>query len=1100
MRLCMNASRALVFACLFPALAAYSVGQVAKGPEVRQISDPPQASTLLTESASAPWEKDFTLTEYMRVYDFPEEQVSYPLEIPTGIKPGSLKLLAFAGNEVHVAPFQLGKDARGGTTLFFRADLPRGATRLFRLVSGFATENIPAIAAQPPTVQSTTNAHEAILGNSLLLVKVPAGHREFATGELLAEVPAPLLALARKFRPERWMATGSFSAPNTLRVDSMDAGIVESGPLFAKYQATYKLEGGKAYTATLELRANEPYIRIAESVRGFTPADRAFLQLNYGKGLLDPDRCLATNGGGYFPQSRTPHTGGYDEHVSTNESFAPWPSTSGWWDYDPKKDDSQEPRLNYCLGLYAPNEISVTQATAFFREKGTDALLLALDRLAEWRTYERALWTSVRATENLRFFSRSQDGQKYMTAGLAGQARFWVVGLVPRDEVRVPVPATGMPSVLAQPAAGTALTKAQMKARWDLLRAIGPEVQLFNRLNKWSLDAYKDRSADWPETLSASPFDTPGFFTDYERDKGNAAACSYRDYERKWRGASLSIWGDMGRFGVYALSRAGWTQQQRDGARQLLLLMADLSEGDTVQPHHSMLSGHPNFLMGVKLALPAACATFPNHPRAKVWRDSFMNCYNECIDKYNRKDVPELNTKGGRWTENIACYLGGCILHWEDAQKCLKADDGTSLGRNPQLLALIRWMRDSFMSPHDGVRRVPPEGAHSAAFAPGGEVWQAFFRLCTDLAPDDPQLAQEMRWIETNGREGRKPDLHSALYTDYGPVFRYDFGGGHESYAHMQNIYGLHYRWGYAGIVYYGAKGKVWSYNADETNGDQFDWNQVSAFNVGGKGMDGTSTDQLLYDFDFAQFYRQPAKEGESYRARAVMLLRDDCLVLSDEVRDATVPGTFNWVTLFDPPQIYQLKPGAPVQERATRDMIHRGRVKFDPGHPDTRTGKIFSYSGRGAFLTVVAPAAVAAVAQPFGATVNGEYVFASQEPEDIAQETVVFSGTYGYARPNQLALFQGTRIGLGGFELRREGGDFGLSGAVEKNRIVGRIVGRSGGRVFVVPPQGLDPAGASVTVNGRPVPHTVEHGAVAFRIDIAQRDGLKNYEIQFGR
>jgi hypothetical protein len=432
------------------------------------------------------------------------------------------------------------------------------------------------------------------------------------------------------------------------------------------------------------------------------------------------------------------------------------------------------------------------------------------------------------------------------------------------------------------------------------------------------------------------------------------------------------------------------------------------------------------------------------------------------------------------------------------SQRCLKAYDGTSLGQNPQVFALIRWMRDSFMSPHDGVRRIPPEGAHSVAFDPGGGTWEAFFKFCADLAPDDPQLGQEMRWIETNGKEGKKPDLHSALYTDYGPVFRYDFGGGHESYAHLQNINGLNYRWAHAGIVYYGAKGKVWSYNTVEANGDLFDWSRVSAFTVDGKGMEATPTDQLLYDFDFAQFYRQPAKPGESYRARGVMLLRDDYLVLSDEVQDAAVPGTFNWVTLFDPPQIYQLKPGAAVQQEVIHDPSVGSITRA--GRPGVRAGTLFSCSGRGDFLSVVAPAAVKAEAQPFGATVNGEYVFASQKPVEITQAAAVFSGTYGYARPKQLALFQGTRIGLGGFQLRREGGDFGLSGAVENSRIAGRIVGRSGGKVFVVPPAGLDPAGAAVTINGKPVPHTVEQGAVAFLVDIAQRDGLKKYEIQFGK
>ncbi|MCX7011057.1 MAG: hypothetical protein NTW86_00570 [Candidatus Sumerlaeota bacterium] len=1076
-----------------------------------------QASAApLADSASAPWKQDFTLTDPMKVYDFPEEQVSFPVEIPVGIKPDSLTLLAFAGDDAQVVPFQLSKDAKGGTTLFFRTDLPRGATRLFRLVAGFAPKDIPAISAQPPAVQAAANPREAILGNSLLLVKVTAGHQDFAAGTPFSRVPAPILGLARKAQPEPWMAAGAFSAPDTLRVDSMDAKMVESGPLFATYQVAYNLAGGKNYTATLELRAQEPIVRIAESVNGFTPADQAFLQLNYGKGLLDPDRCLVATNGGYFPKQRTPYTGSYDEHVSTNEGFVPWPSTQGWWDYDPKKDDSQAPRLSYCLGLFAPNQIGVMHATALFRENGTDALLLALHRLPEWETHERALWTSIRATENLRFYSRSEDGQKYMAAGLAGQNRFWAVGLIPRDEVKIEVPpgahasqdaAAGLKSGAGPDARSE--TRQSTGAKAPRKPEAGPEARLFNQLNDWSLNAYKDRAVDWPETLEASPFNDPDFLSKATYEKWLSKACPYGEYDAKWGGNSgffreiVNYSWDFGlggavvfrsmptRFGVYAISRAAWTQEQRDRSRQVLLFFAETSEGDILQPHHSMVSGHPNFLMDVKATLPIACATFPNHPRAKTWRDSFMSCYNEWLDQYDRKDVPELNTKGGRWTENIACYVGTCFRALEVSQKCLQAYDGTSLGQNPQVFALIRWMRDSFMSPHDGVRRIPPQGAHSAALDPGGGSWEALFQFCADLAPDDPQLAQEMRWIETNGQEGRKPDLHSALYTDYGPVFRYDFGGAHESYAHMQNINGLRYRWGHAGIVYYGAKGKVWSYNASETNGDAFDWDQVSAFNVGGKGMEATPTDQLLYDFGFAQFYRQPAKEGEAYRARGVMLLRDDYLVLSDEVQDAAVPGAFNWATLFEPPQIYQLKPGAIVQEKATRDKVRPGQ--------DVRTGKVFSYSGKGDFLTVVAPAAVTAVATPFGATVNGEYVFASQKPQTVAQGTVVFSGNYGYARPNQLALFQGTRIGIDGLELRREGGDFGLSAEAEKNRIVGRIVGRGGGKVFVLPPKGLDSAGASVRVNGKPVPHTIEQRAVAFLVDIAQKDGLKSYEIRFG-
>ena len=229
----------------------------------------------------------------------------------------------------------------------------------------------------------------------------------------------------------------------------------------------------------------------------------------------------------------------------------------------------------------------------------------------------------------------------------------------------------------------------------------------------------------------------------------------------------------------------------------------------------------------------------------------------------------------------------------------------------------------------------------------------------------------------------------------------------------------------------------------------------------------------------------------------SLMLVRDDYLALYDEVSPGAPEGQFVWSSSFQMPQIYQLKPGVTAIETTTSEATPPPNA-HDAQAP--RTSRQRKYVGKGDFLTVVAPAVVQAQAQPFGATVNGEYVFASPKPEDVTQAAVVFSGNYGYARPNQLALFQGTKIGMGGLELRRDGGDFGLSAAMEKKRIVGRIVGRSGGKVFVVPPGGLNPAGASVTVNGKPVPHTVEQGAVAFLVDIAQKDGLKNYEIQFGK
>lgn len=1005
---------------------------------------------ILKKSDSAKWKYDIALDEKMGLFDFPEEQLNYQIELPAGIKPADLKLISLSESSAELLPFQLSqlkeKDGVTQATLSFRTNLPKKAKLLFRLAANVDTEGLTAPAAQSLKLE-TKAAHEAVLGNGLLLVKVPAGHVEYPGGIALSKAPAPIIGLARQAQPEPWMAVGSFSAPDTVKVTSVDGKIVENGPVFATYEVSYQLEGGKNYTARLELRAGEPQVRVGETLHGLTREDEAFLKIDYSKSLNPNHRFVASNSG-------------YDLF-------------SG--DYDREAKDG---RLNFCLGLFTPNGLGVMRTATFFNDTGSDALMLSMDRMRDWKTEKRALWSSAGASENIRFYSR--DGQKYLTAGLTGQERHWVIGLIPREALTF----TTLPGVRAQ--------------------AVGPEIRLFNQLTLWSLNAYKDRLPNWDEKLDTGIFAHEDF-VDFLYDKP-WLKLSYDDYVKKFFDNytytrdvltfSSAFGGYSDRalpafYADYVLSRGDWTPEQRESMRLLLLTLADYAEGDDNQPHHSMLSGHPNFVMDTKQAIPYAIGAFPNHPRAKAWRDSYMEFYNEWLDKYSRKDVPEANSKGGRWTENIACYVGQCFSGLLPDQMLLKAYDGTSLGKNPQMLMVIRWMRDSFMSPHDGVRMIPPQGAHSHAFNPDRNFWKVFFQLCAQFRDDDPKLADEMLWIKTNGKEGTKPDVRSALFTDYGPVLHYDFGGPHESYAHMQNIFGISYRWSAAGIIYYGAKGKVWSYNNMETNGDNFDWNSVSAFNVKGQGLTPGPTDQLLYDFDFAQFYRQPGADEANYKARGLMLVRDDYLVLSDEVKTPEIPGTFNWVNIYDLPQIYQLKPGATSVDKTARDP-----QPPRPENPD-RIGKVRSYSGKGDFLTVVAPSEVKAEAKPFGATVNGEYVFASQSPTELKEGPAVFAGTYGYARANQLALFQGTKIGLNGFEIRRDGGDFGVSAAFDQGAIKGRLVGRSGGKVSIVPPSGFNAGKANVTIDGKPVAHTMEQGAITFAVEIAQRDGLKNYEIR---
>jgi hypothetical protein len=154
--------------------------------------------------------------------------------------------------------------------------------------------------------------------------------------------------------------------------------------------------------------------------------------------------------------------------------------------------------------------------------------------------------------------------------------------------------------------------------------------------------------------------------------------------------------------------------------------------------------------------------------------------------------------------------------------------------------------------------------------------------------------------------------------------------------------------------------------------------------------------------------------------------------------------------------------------------------------------------AGAGDQLHIVAPKPHQVETKPYGAVIDGkEYVFCSAAEVQAVDGPAMFNGTAGYARENQVALFEGTKIGFQGLVLQRVSGDFGLSvGREADGTLAGRIAGRAGGTVQLTPPAGFDVSRCQVKVNGAVVPHTLEGGAIRFDVRITQADGCKSYTI----
>lgn len=1122
------------------------------------------------------WRHEMKIVDYMGIYDFPEELVSFPFTCPANtVQKEHLKLLR-AGDESPVE-YQLSNVVESGghltsATVHFRTDLPRSASRVFSLVHdpGYTAKFTPSVTftAKPDGM--------AIISGNLQQLRVPGDGAAAATGS------APILGISRD-GGTTWIGGGALLLPQGITLSSVRGTIVEQGPLLIKYRLLYTFGGNRTWQVELTLQHNEKHVLVDEELSGFTPEDAAFWKLSYKKGLEPDDRLVMCNGG-YNAGPRGQYCGAYDRDLRADGA------------------------LPYQLGLYTANSYGVMRSTVFFNDNGPNALIFAINRPRDWKTPTRRVWNDIDAPENLYFYQR--DGDSYARLALVGKERHWALGLIPRDEVVI----SELPVLQTQrkPRAPRSYpVRKSLEGYSDVGMqqfGAGPEVRLWQKLTDFSLNKYKDMIFDFDETLD--PYDPQGekfTYDDYCLGKnirgGNLLGKMSMLIQRYWdsSGALQSGWGSL--MPLYANSRAGWTEEQRKQVRSGLIFVANFAAEDSFSPHTSMMAGQPNFSIMIKYALPLAAAVFPTHPHAPRWKSEFMRYWNEFLDVYTRRANPQIATHGGRWMENIACYWIASLLHSMPAADAMIHCDNTQIFAHPLFKDLIRWTMDGLAPCEEPYRRLIPVGAHAYANVEFERLRQA----ADLLSKSDPALSQHLLWCLTDGKEGTKPDLQSRLYTDYGAVMWHDFGGPHEAFLTIQQLNGPGYRWTGAsnGALYYATKGHRWSWNGAEQNGDEFNIYLLPLFNLEGKSLGAHEVDGLLYDFDFAQYYRAQGS-NPAYPWRGVMMLRDDYLAVYDHLTDPKAKGEFQWCNYeahlraeyYGNPDFTDLKAtrvprehsplqwdwgseaplesmkpgpfsirwtgmlmpketgdysfganinlgdavrvwvgdklvldtaaGKPVAVRMTNDELADVKVEFIHRSGPARINVKWSMdrlrplplqhisafnrlampqiypvkAGAGDQLHIVSPKARKVETKLYGAVIDAkEYVFCSNAEMKANDGPAAFIGTAGYARENEVAIFEGTKVCFNALAVERLSGDFGISaGRLADGTIAGRIVGRAGGNIKLTPPEGFDTLRCQVKINGTVVSHTLEGGAIHFEVKIAQADGHKDYTVNVGK
>jgi len=385
-----------------------------------------------------------------------------------------------------------------------------------------------------------------------------------------------------------------------------------------------------------------------------------------------------------------------------------------------------------------------------------------------------------------------------------------------------------------------------------------------------------------------------------------------------------------------------------------------------------------------------------------------------------------------------------------------------------------------------GPRRIhPPQGAHSARRMPSASLWL----LGQDLKYYNPLLSENISFIshpydneeeildkskdpfsimypEKEVDPGTPPDFKSTKFTGYGITLRAAVGTKDELSVHLQQIdAGPNYRWGVAadggcGNIYFYASGKSYSHNGKEDSGDRRvqDTDLITNFGVFKDGKFKSIGSNVLsspmFDLEIGQFAELLPSQKNSYswpeyQGRSIMLLGADYFILYDDVHDNNIAGRLSWFTHPEEelPQIEIVKAGGLGS--------YSNNGKTDKTELAGKESKGVWYDGSGDFLTFVShKKGYTTEPTAYGGIVTSkegrkDYIFRNDLPVEVNEEGRVFSGTAGFIREkeagqHELALFHGTRIGDGNFEINTTNQDAGISTVLSNDQSISGLYSSS--------------------------------------------------------
>lgn len=923
--------------------------------------------------------------------------------------------------------------------LLFLSDLPPGQEYRYELHYGPSAKVLCGEGGCSVRAVSVSREGETVQAdNGLIRLSVPERDGPAIDAGQEAEAGAaascilPAFALASTSGEALALAALHTSSPAAL----VSSRCTAAGPILFEQSVEYRLASGGRYRLRLRLIAGMEWIEMEEEMGGGSLGDGESARLELVWHGLEPERRYTQYRGSEAVDAYLEPDGALPYMLLPFDSWRSW--------HRCKTAEFADSKSGIAAGVWVQ-----------------DAL--------KWNDGEYALWRSS-DTLAIRFHYRRQEGY-------GGKKLVWTYPLFPgtRCTAIALYPAGRCHSAGRPNEGGTAGSAEAASSYVDFL-------WLWHTLI--SLDKVKDWVLDWEEPREQYPllFDPDRLPSSvewwyYQRHCPPAPSDMEEIVEKlsySFNQVMLSSPVTSREFSswvpIFDMAARSMTAEQFDRLKAASVFMAYVREDENLMPTRTMLAGHPNFLADMMMVPGYMAALFPHHPHAERWILHVERAFSLNLKYHVRPEVKSWGAEGGRWTENLGCYVWAALVPMVRTAWVLRKVHGINILAVPSLPPLARWLVNSMTAPVAGVRTYPPQGAHSAAHLdphPAPYILRVLGELLMQYEPllgehllsvcpaDAPgfessggDVWRQMLDSVWKGNPGTEHQWHSRKFTGYGYVLRSAGGTASEMSVHVQQIdEGPNYRWGRAGeggcgTVYYYADGRRYSYNRPEDIGDDNMGDGEAGCNFAVlKGHEYCSIGrneltEPLCDAGFAQYVmlRAGPRSAPQYCSRSVLMSGNDYIAIYDQVADMRVRGRFSWFARNGekPPAIYQLKPGAagnPVTPAGPVDQPPVGPGQYSGGktigYPDGSKGQYFD--GFGDFLTLVThrerwqPQLLEAKAAPYGAKVvlcgRTDHIF--RQGADIRHEEagLLFHGTAGIIRLHgrdwaEAALFAGSRIG----------------------------------------------------------------------------------------